>query len=39
MQPLTGVAGGRSLAASQSRPWRAGEKKTDADEIFKEKKG
>ena len=37
MQPLAGVAGGRALAASQSRPWRAGEKKTNAGELFKEK--
>jgi hypothetical protein len=38
MQPLAGVAGGRSLAASESRPWRVGEKKIDAGELFKEKK-
>jgi hypothetical protein len=37
MQPLVGVAGGQALAASQSRPWRAGEKKIDAGELFKEK--
>ena len=38
-QPFAGVAGGRALAASLSRPWRAGGKKTDAGELFKEKKG
>jgi hypothetical protein len=38
-QPLAGVAGGRALAPSLSRPWRAGEKKTDAGELFKGKKG
>jgi hypothetical protein len=37
MQPFAGVAGGRALAASQSRPWRAREKKTDVGELFKEK--
>jgi hypothetical protein len=38
MQLLAGVAGGRALAARQSRPWCAGEKKTDAGKTFKEKK-
>jgi hypothetical protein len=36
---LAGVAGGRALAASLMRPWRVGEKKTYAGELFKEKKG
>jgi hypothetical protein len=35
---LAGVAGGQAVAASLSRPWRAEEKKTDAGELFKEKK-
>jgi hypothetical protein len=35
---IGGVAGGRALAASLSRPWRAGEKKTDAGKLFREKK-
>jgi hypothetical protein len=37
MKPLAGVAGGQALAARRSRPWRVGEKKTDAGELFKEK--
>jgi hypothetical protein len=36
---LAGVADGQALAASLSKPWRAGEKKTHAGESFKEKKG
>jgi hypothetical protein len=38
MQLLAGVVGGRALAARQSRLWRAGENKTTAGEIFKDKK-